>query len=237
MSTDTPAGITPASAAQQAASTTTTLLSSADTISAERVQSLSLVHQARVSRLTRVANSVTAQFGAKSAQAVAAQRDLSSAQTTAARLASLQRQAATPAPAVAAGGWALHGRVYSAQLQPQTGYTVFFVDEQKAYHSNFGFAYTDSSGYFLINVAPKAVSTSSRKTSKSSRAATIPSSDVFVEIVNAATQPVFLSAQPFQPDVGNAVYQNITLPVGQPVLGDLPEVIRRIALPPKDRSS
>ena len=48
-------------------------------------------------------------------------------------------------------GWALHGRVFNTQLQPISGLTVFLVDASKTYQQAYGFAYTDDTGYFLLN--------------------------------------------------------------------------------------
>ena len=50
----------------------------------------------------------------------------------------VQQQVTTEAPTVAATGWALHGRVYTAQLEPAVGYCVFLVDAQNAYYSPAG---------------------------------------------------------------------------------------------------
>jgi hypothetical protein len=221
-----PAGITQTSAANQIDPNVQTALTAADASSADRVQNLSLIYKARVSRLARTAASVTAQYGATSTQAVAAQNDATAAQTAAARTQILHRQIATVVPTVAATGWALSGRVYDAQLQPVSGYTVFLVDSQKTYQEAYGFAYTDSTGYFLINF--------SGSTATSSQNTSVDATDLlFVEVANASSKPVYLSASAFQPNLGSAVYQNITLPMGEPALGDPPEAIRKLALPPQ----
>ena len=228
MSTTTkmPGGLTAASAAKQAGDKLQTVLGGADTTAATRVQTLSLIHQARVSRLTRTAATVTAQYGATSTQAAAAQAAVTASQTTVARVTSVQRQAATPAPQVPATGWVLHGRVYNSQLQPAIRYTVFLVDAQKTYQSSTGFSYTDETGYFTLSFAGAPASTDS---------ANAPASppQLFVEIANTAGKPVYLSTTAFEPSIGNAIYQNITLPAGEPVLGDPPAEISRTALPPK----
>jgi hypothetical protein len=225
-STTLPSGVTPASAAEQINSTVNTVLTATDSISADRIQNLSLVHQARVSRLTRTAASVAAQYGAKSTEATAAQEAVTAAQTTVARIDVVHKQVATTAPQVAAAGWALHGRTYNAQLQPVSGHTVFLVDSQKNYQSAYGFAYTDNTGYFLISFAGETPAPSGQ-----SAAAQSSGIELFVQIANTDAKPVYLSSTAFQPRLGNAVYQNITLPAGEPVIGDPPEAIRKIALP------
>jgi hypothetical protein len=250
-STGIPGDLTPASATEQINNNVSATLTTADATSGNRIQNLNLVHQARVSRLTRSAATASAQYGATSTQATAAQAAVTAAQASAARIELVHQQVTTPAPQVAATGWALHGRVYTAQLQPAAGYTVFLVDSQKIYQSAYGFAYTDSTGYFLINYAgnaatssdqsapraksaPKAESASKSEATGQTDRATEP---IFVEIVNTSANPVYLSSAAFQPSLGNATYQNITLPAGEPVLGDPPEAIRQVALPPTKRPS
>lgn len=228
-----PSGVTPASAAEQIDNSVNAVLAATDRTSADRVQTLSLVHQARVSRLTRTATSLVAQYGANSPQAVAAQAAVTAAQITVARVDLVHQQVATPAPQVAATGWALHGRVYNAQLQPVSGHTVFLVDSQKNYQRAYGFAYTDGTGYFLINYPGTAPAPSGQSAAAFESSAL----EIFIEIVNTEAKPVYLSSTPFQPSLGKAVYQNITLPAGEPVLGDPPEEIRKVAFPPPKTSS
>jgi hypothetical protein len=240
-----PDGLTAASAADQVNTGVTAAVTGADATSADRVQNLSLVHQSRVNRLTRTAGTAAAQYGAKSAQAVAAQAAVTSAQTVAGRIALVQRQLATPAPQVATAGWALHGRVYDAKQQPVAGHTVFLVDAQNNYVSAAGFAYTDDTGYFLIEVSDTDSQSSTRKHASSAAksaaktaAAPAPAAPaaalngpLFIQIANKKAKPVYLSSTPFEPVVGTAAYQNIPLPAGEPVLGDPPEAIRAVALP------
>jgi len=240
-STTQTAGITSASAANQIRGRVKTAVTAADGVSADRVQNLSLISQARVSRLTRAAASATAEYGASSTQATAAQNTLSAGKTAVGRVQILQRQITTAAPPVTAAGWALHGRVYDAQLQPLSGHTVFLVDSQMIYQPAFGFAYTDSSGYFLINypgAAPSAAGANPGGPGACATPATpgaAPASGAteqyFVQIANPGAKPVYLSASAFQPSAGKASYQNITLPPGEPELGDPPQAIRQVAMP------
>jgi len=116
-----------------------------------------------------------------------------------------------------------------AQQQPVSGFTVFLVDANKTYLQAYGFAYTDDTGYFLLNYAgPGSVQDSSEtKTS-----ADIPP-QLFIEIVDTKALPVHLSTTDFRPIVGTATYRNITL--GNQPIGDPPPDIRDVALPSKKK--
>jgi len=102
------------------------------------------------------------------------------------------------------------------------------VDSQKAYQGDYGFAYTDSTGYFLLSYsgsAPAPVATANADAT----------SGLYLQIVNTKAKPVYLNATAFQPVLGSAAYQTITLPAGEPVLGDLPAEVRAVAFPPVDK--
>ncbi len=247
---------TTAATAAKISSDAATALGAADTTASQRVQNLSLVHQARLAQLTRTAASITARYGAGSPQAAAAEAKVTASKATIARVATVSQQVSATAPQVSAIGWALYGHVYNAQLQPVSAYTVFLVDAKNAYQSAYGFSYTDSTGYFLISFAGAPAASQSQNGSSSPRRrrsqaeagpthpgeedqqsepaqpATQTSSPLFVEIANANAQPVYLSTTAFQPTLGAATYQNITLPAGEAPIGDPPPAIRRIALPP-----
>jgi len=188
----------------------------ADNTVVQGVQSLTLVHQARVAQLTRTASAVTAKYGASSPQAKAAKAAVAASQATVARLAVQQNRVTLPTPDAPADGWVFYGHVYHSTLKPAVAYTVFFVDEQNAYQANIGFAYTASDGSFHVSYSPSA------------NAPTVP---IFLEVVNDKAQPVYLSTTAFQPQSGAANYQDITLPQGEPALGDPPAAIRVIAMP------
>jgi hypothetical protein len=242
-STQKSSATTKATIAKQIVGSVTTAVTTTDATAADRIQSLSLMNQARGSRLARTAASLAAQYGATSAAATAAQAAVTANQSTVSRIQVLHQQVTTATPVVAANGWALHGRVYDSNLQAVAGHTVFLVDNQKTYQESYGFAYTDSTGYFLINVAdtasppvgeniaPAAESTEtpSQSTTPASGAAT----PLFVQIANTSGKPVYLSATTFQAAVGKATYQNITLAAGEPVLGEPTAAIRKTAFPPQ----
>jgi hypothetical protein len=203
-----------------------TALESTDAQTASRLQTLSLVHQARIAQLTRTAATVTAQYGAESPEATAAQAAVTASQAVAARSEIVSRQLGTALPTVPAGGWVLHGRVYDAQAEAVATQTVFLVDPQGAFQSEYGFAYTDETGYFLLTFdAP----TPSPAEGGASAAASTP--ELYVEVTNQKRQPVYLSATPFEPTKGTATYLNIYLPAGGQPIGEPPPGARSSALP------
>lgn len=187
------------------------------------MQNLHLVHQARLSHMSRTAASLKAKYGANDPRVVAAEAAASATTSTAARISMVSQQLTTPVPLVATEGWVLHGRVFNSLLQPAANRTLFLVDGQKTYQQQYGFAYTDSTGYFQINYAPTGQPQATAQ--------------VFVEIANQDGQPVYLSTTPFQPAPGSVTYQNITLPAGEPPLGDPPPAIRTIAVPSQGKKT
>jgi len=115
------------------------------------------------------------------------------------RFSILNQRLSTPAPQVAQAGWALHGHVFTADLRPASGLTVFLVDGQKAYQQQFGFAVTDDTAYFLLNYAGAAGPAQT-------------AAQLFVEISNQGGKAIYLSPTPFQPVLGGATYREIILP-------------------------
>ncbi|HEY3860551.1 MAG TPA: hypothetical protein VGO59_01580 [Verrucomicrobiae bacterium] len=208
-------------AAAQATEQLTTSLAAADTASAQSLQSLQQVHQARLAQQTRAAASLTAQFGAADARTIKAQAAVAASNATITRVSIVSQQHSTAAPEVAAKGWALHGRVFNSQFQSAANLTVFLVDAQKNFLRQYGFAYTDSTGYFLLNYAGAAHESSA-------------TGQLFIEVASKTGKPIYLSATPFVPTTGSAAYQNITLPAGEKPLGIPPQAIRAAAFPSKD---
>jgi hypothetical protein len=206
-------------------------LTTADGVATQSVADLKLVHQARVAQLTRTAAFLKAKYGAGDPRTKSAQDAVAAAQVTVARVSMVHQQVSTAAPQVAATGWALYGRVFNAQIQPVTGYTVFLVDAQKSYQQAYGFAYTDNTGYFLISYPGPTGATAPAGTTPASAATSAATVQLFVEVADANAQPVYLSTTAFQPATGNATYQNIVLPAGEKPIGDPPPQIRDVALP------
>jgi hypothetical protein len=221
------------SAIQDLADAISSTLDSNDAQGAQRLETLGLVYQARVSQLQRDAAAVTALYGPRSAQAAAAQAAATSAQGSVARLGVLKQRVGTPAPEVPSGGWVLHGRVYDDAASPVAEQTVFLVDVQGTFQRAYGFAYTDDSGYFALTGEGPAGSTGEA----ADEAATAPVQELYVEVANAKRQPVHLSSTAFQPAAGTATYQNIQLSPGGKPIGDPPRAVREVALPKTQRAS
>jgi hypothetical protein len=216
------------SSIRNVADTISTTLESSDEQSARQLQTLSLVHQARLSQLARNAAAVAANYGTGSPQAAVAEAAVSAAQATVARIGVVNRQLATPAPEVPAEGWVLHGRVYDEQGAPVSGQTVFLVDKQGTYQREYGFAYTDDTGYFVL----MAEGAPAQAEAASEPAATAqPAPELYLEVANERRQPVYLSSAPFQPTVGTATYVNTNLAAGRKPIGDPPRAIRTSAFP------
>lgn len=208
-----------------------TVAADADTRSAAAVSTLSLIHQARLSNQKRAATLAVGVYGANSSQAAAAQKTVTVTTTTAARLAALAQQVNTSAPTVAATGWVLHGRVYSSSLVPQPGYAVFLVDAQKNYLGDYGYSYTDETGYFLISYAGSASTSPSEPAGSTAPTQESSATQLFLQITDAKANPVLLSEIAFVPVMGKATYQTVTLPADDKKLGNLPADIRAVALP------
>jgi len=205
----------------------TTNLASADSAAAQRVQTLLFVHQARAAQLSRTAATLKAQHGSDNSAVKAAEAAVTAANADAARVTAVHQQVTTPAPQVAAKGWALHGRVFDAQLAPLSGYTVFLVDAAKSYQQAYGFAYTDTTGYFLLNYSGSETRTKAAATAE--QGSTTP--ELYVAVVDKKAQPVYLSTTSFQPAAGSATYQNITVSGSKQPIGDPPPEIRNVAFP------
>lgn len=206
---------------QDLQSAVTSALKSADTNATETVQAVQQVQTARLSGLKRTAASLTAQYGANSPQAQQAQAAVTATSNAVNRLTLVHQQITTPTPQVSATGWALQGRVYNSSLQAVSGYTVFLVDATKTFQQAYGFAYTDSTGYFLINYAGTSTPPGAPASAPT----------LYIEIANTKALPVYISTTAFSPATGSVTYQSITLPAGEKPLGDPPEEIRKIALP------
>ena len=95
-------------------------------------------------------------------------------------------------------GWALYGRVVNAQLQPVSGYSVFFEDGSGRFLAQYGQVYTGSDGSFQLNFAGNGQATP----------------PLYVTVANNAGTPVYHNANAFQPVYRKAIYQAITLPKG-----------------------
>ena len=206
MSTSTKAS--PLTAAQLDSSLGAALGASDDGV-AQAIRNLGMVQQARVTQLAREAAALK-QDGADDAELQTAETALGAAKARTAAINVAYLEANTPAPEVTEGGWVLHGRVFDADRQPAPGLTVFLVDQAKQFQEQFGYAFTDATGYFQIAYAGEAQG----RTSKD-----IP---LFVTVSNAKRQTVYLGTDPFKPEPGSTTYQNIFQQAGGAPLGDAP---------------
>jgi len=188
----------------------------ADSLAAQRLQTIGKLHQARIARLTRDAAGFAKQGDAGAASLAGARAEIAAEKIMVAKAAMLNQRAATADPQVPPSGWALHGRVYSSELAPAAGCTVFLVDPQNAFQSAYGFAYTDASGYFVLNGAPAHGGAANQ---------------LYVAVANAKGEPIYRSSTAFTPNPGVATYQTHVLPAGGKPIGDPPPEIRNIALP------
>ena len=246
--------ITPDSASAMVNDNLPVILTATDSTVASSVQNRLLVQQARLSNQKRALASAVAKYGASSTQAAAAQATVTRTQSAISQITLVHQQLTTVAPQVSATGWALHGRVYDSNLNPLSGYTVCLVDGGSNYQSAYGFCYTDNTGYFLINYAGQVpaqttttgqsptgasaspVAGSSTQATSTTQAATPPPA-LYLLIADAQANPVFHSTAAFQPVTGNATYQAITLPAGEPELGDPPAQVRAVAFPPVQKKA
>ena len=198
----------------------------ADKDAAERLQHLQWVHEARAARLSRTAAELKAEHGGDDPAVKRAEADAAAARSAGARLSAARQQMATAEPDVAPDGWALHGRVFSTDMKPVRGFSVFVVNAAKAYQDKYGFAYTDESGYFLLNYAGPAEPSKTTPPGKD----TAPG-ELFVAVGDLQGRPVFLdTTTPFTPVPGAAVYQNIFLSRVDP-LGQRPRGAKKAAAP------
>lgn len=117
---------------------------------------LAAVRQARVNLLQRQAAALATQPGTNAADVAALQTSIQLHQSSIAKFGAVSNQASTPAPSIPANGWVLHGRVRDAHLQPVAKFTVTLTDREKAWQRQYGYAFTDASGYFMLVYAPPA---------------------------------------------------------------------------------
>jgi hypothetical protein len=211
-------------------------LAAADNIAAERAQALTWIHQARAAQLSRSAAALKAQYGADDAGVKSSEAAAAAASATAARVAVVHQQVATADPQVAKNGWALHGRVYEVVANKPTavsGFTVFLADTSGAYQQSYGFAFTDDTGYFLLNY-PGSEPASRHTSTAAAQSADAP--ELFIKVADREAKREYRIDASFQPVIGSATYQNIYLPTGQQSAGQPPPEIRQVALPKTKKS-
>jgi hypothetical protein len=196
-----------------------TTLSSSDASVRQGLQTLGMVHQARLSLATRTVSALKVQYGSDDSRVQAAEAHQTAISTTVARVAVVRARTAAPAVQVAATGWALQGHVLDAKLQPAAKSTVFLVDATKNYLRRFGFSYTDDTGAFLISYQgdPAGAQASAE--------------EMFVAVADPQANPVYLASAAFTPAAGSTTYQDIVLPADGKPIGDPPPALRADAFP------
>jgi hypothetical protein len=177
---------------------------------------------------------VAAHYGAASPEATAAQAALSASQAVAVRSDVVNRQLNTPAPAVPAGGWVLYGHVYDANGAPVSAQTVFLATAQGAFQSEYGYAYTDDTGYYSLTVDAPAVAPAPPPAGNGPAAASTP--ELCLAVTNQKRQLVYLSSTPFEPTAGTATYNYAHLSAGGQTIGVPPRGAKNPAPPPAPKS-
>lgn len=119
---------------------------------------LSAVRQARVNLLQRQVRALAAKPASTttSASVKSLRATIQLHQSALARFGAVSTQSSTPAPAVPANGWVLHGHIRGPDSQPVAKLTVALTDQEKTWFRNYGYAFTDASGYFSLSYAPPA---------------------------------------------------------------------------------
>lgn len=184
-----------------------------DSQTAAQFSGLTLIRQARIGQLQRQAASITALRGASDPGVVALQASIQSQQSLASQLGAVRDQAMTPVPPVPANGWVLHGRVRDQNLQPVAQLTVLLLNDQKKWLRSYGYAFTDTTGYFILSYAPA-------DSGKGDAAASL---SAYLEVLNQNRQPLYIDSSAFTLSTGATLYRDIVLtsvtPLGNPPPG------------------
>ena len=242
---------TPAAAAGAAQQSIQQVADSISTLAPLQFATLTSVRQARVNLFQRQAAAMTTVPGTTASDTVPGQVSIAFQQLSAAKFSAVNEQATTPAPTLPANGWVLHGRVRDAKLQPVAKLTVTLTDQEKAWQKQYGYAFTDATGYFSLTYAPPAPPAASSSPSTTGAtttgavvtgaatpgtpaatpaamgpAATTPTTaqtDLHLQLLNEAGQPVYFDSQSFALTPGVALYREITnvstQPLGSPPVG------------------
>lgn len=192
-------------------------LTNAGTATQKGLNSVALVHQARLAQQQRYAAALEKEYGAQDAGTKAAQARVATTKLVMAKVNVAQQRASTPSLTLSADEWALQGRIYDANSNPLARLTVFLVDGQKSWLRQSGFCYTDQTGYFVL----QGTSSTEAKTG-----------GMYIEIANDKGLPIFLDSASFTPVNGQAVYKSITL-ASQTPIGNPPCSIRESGIPPQ----
>jgi hypothetical protein len=178
----------------------------------QQLKGLGQIRQARINQLQRQATALSAQKGATDPEVVSLQKSIQTQLALVSVLGVVGYQASTPAPTAPANGWILYGFVRDQNLQPAPKLTVYLVNEAKEWLRNYGYAFTDATGYFILSYAPDASIDKERAPTSES---------VYLEVSSQARQPLYIDSSAFTLAVGAAQYREVVLS-GQGVLGSPP---------------
>lgn len=192
-----------------------TTLTNGGTVAQNGLSTIVAVHKARLSQQQRYAASLEAEYGAQDSGVKAAQAKVAATNLVIAKSAAAQQQSSTPTLTLSADEWALQGRVYDSNSAPIPRLTVFLIDEEKLWLRQFGFSYTDPTGYFVLK-------------GTGSTDAKLPA--LYIEIADDKGLPIYLDSAIFAPVIGQPSYKKITL-TSQTPIGDPPQPIREAGIP------
>jgi hypothetical protein len=200
-------------------------MANAGTVIQGGMNGLVAVRKARLAQQQRQAAAFASEYGPNDPGTVAAQAKVNASRLVVARVSAAQQQTRTPTLSLGANQWALQGNVYDPNAQPIPRLTVFLVDAENAWQRAYGFAYTDSNGYFVLANDPTVAGKTAAPPAPQAAGA------LYVEIANEKGLPIFLDKTAFQPVLGQATYRKLVLDSQTPI-GDPPRPLREVGIPP-----
>jgi hypothetical protein len=187
---------------------------SIDSQTAQQLTGLTQIRQARLSQQQREAATLATEFGADDADVVALNTSIGVQQSFTSVLAVTRDIATIAAPTVPTNGWVLYGHIRDNKLQPIATLTICLADEQKNFLSAYGYAYTDTTGYYILTYTPDP-----------SAPAPAPLS-AYLEILNSSGQAIYIDSAAFSLNPGASLLRDLMLtsqtPLGGPPPGTPP---------------
>ncbi len=207
---------------KSSAATAKTVMNDAWAANLDAQTSLQLTHltyirQSRINQQQRELATLTTEFGSTDSSVVTLGDSIKVQLALRSALGVTSAIATTTVPTVPANGWVLQGHVRDNTSQPITGLTVCLVDQQKNFLSTYGYAYTDTSGYYIITYTPDP-----------SAPAPDPLS-AYLEVLNSSGQAIYIDATAFTLNPGASLFRDLMLasqtPLGNPPPGATGNVI------------
>ncbi len=186
-----------------------------DTQTAQQFIGLAQVRQARANQLQREAASLTRIYGPQDPRVLAAQAALQNQRAYASKLGIARDTSSTAAPTAPASGWVLYGHVRNAGLTPAAQFTVFLADQGRAWLTQYGYAFTDQAGYYVLSYTP---ATHSTEAGQKQAAAAAPLT-AYVTVSDPACKLVYADTSPISLPADAAINRDIVLgqgPIGTP---------------------